>query len=347
MKVAIITDTHFGARKGSKVFHDFFQKFYDDIFFPTLEERGITTCIHMGDAFDNRKNIDFWALNWAKKNVYDRFQKMGIKIYQLVGNHDVYYKNTNEINAVDSLLEDYDNIVAISSPDSYNIGGSDFFMIPWICADNYDETKRKISQTKSQVAFGHLEINGFQAHRGFVMEHGMPKSFFDKFETVFSGHYHTRSNDGKFFYLGNPYEIYWNDVNDRRGFHIFDTETYDFEFIENTYTIFEKIYYDDTNPTLFNANKFKDKHVKILVRKKTNQLQFEKFLDKIIKIGSIDVKIVENFALNDEEVDFSKDEGEDTLTILNKYIEDSDFDLNKEIVKNLMKEVYQQACELD
>ena len=73
MKVAIITDTHFGARKGSQVFHEFFQKFYDDIFFPTLEERGIKACIHMGDAFDNRKNIDFWALNWARKNVYDKF----------------------------------------------------------------------------------------------------------------------------------------------------------------------------------------------------------------------------------------------------------------------------------
>ena len=107
MKVAIITDTHFGARKSSKVFHDFFQKFYDDIFFPTLEERGIKTCIHMGDAFDNRKNIDFWSLNWAKKNVYDRFQKLGVKVYQLVGNHDVYYKNTNEINSIESELNDF------------------------------------------------------------------------------------------------------------------------------------------------------------------------------------------------------------------------------------------------
>jgi hypothetical protein len=122
---------------------------------------------------------------------------------------------------------------------------------------------------------------------------------------------------------------------------------YDFEFIENTYTIFKKIYYNDTNPTLFNATEFKDKFVKVIVRKKTNQLQFEKFLDKIIKTGAIDVKIVENFGVDDEEVDFSKDEGEDTLTILNKYIEDSDFELSKEIVKNLMKEVYQQACELD
>ena len=68
MKIAIITDTHFGGRRGSKVFHDFFQKFYDNIFFPELEKRGIKYCIHMGDAFDNRKNIDFWSLNWAKKN---------------------------------------------------------------------------------------------------------------------------------------------------------------------------------------------------------------------------------------------------------------------------------------
>ncbi len=347
MKVAIITDTHFGARKSSQVFHEFFQKFYDDVFFPTLEERDIKACIHMGDAFDNRKNIDFWALNWARKNVYDKFKKLGVKVYQLVGNHDVYYKNTNEINSIESLLEDYDNIVPISSPDSYKIGKSNFFMIPWICPENYDETKSKISKTKSKVAFGHLEVNGFSAHKGYVMEHGMDKSFFDRFEAVYSGHFHTPSNDGKIFYLGNPYQIYWNDVNDRRGFHIFDTETLETEFVENTYTIFEKVYYNDTNPTLFNTTKFKDKFVKVIVRKKTNQLQFEKFLDKIIKTGAIDVKIVENFGIDDEEVDFSKDEGEDTLTILNKYIEDSDFELSKEIVKNLMKEVYQQACELD
>ena len=96
----------------------------------------------MGDAFDNRKNIDFWALNWARKNVYDKFKNLGVKVYQLVGNHDVYYKNTNEINSIESLLEDYDNIVAISSPGSHKIGKSNFFMIPWICPENYDENKK-------------------------------------------------------------------------------------------------------------------------------------------------------------------------------------------------------------
>ena len=81
MKVAIITDTHFGGRRGSKPFHDFFEKFYNDVFFPTLEERGIKHCIHMGDAFDNRKSIDFWSLDWARDKVYDRFKDLDVKVW--------------------------------------------------------------------------------------------------------------------------------------------------------------------------------------------------------------------------------------------------------------------------
>ena len=128
MKIAIITDTHFGGRRGNKVFHDFFQKFYDNIFFPELEKRGIKHCIHMGDAFDNRKNIDYWSLDWAKEHVYDKFEKLGVKVWQLVGNHDVYYKNTNKINSIDSLLEHYDNITPISSPEYFHCIPMIFFI---------------------------------------------------------------------------------------------------------------------------------------------------------------------------------------------------------------------------
>ena len=82
MKVAIITDQHFGARKNSKLFHDYFLKFYDEVFFPSLEAEGITTVIDMGDTFDSRKGIDFSALAWAKEHYYDRLKNMGITTFE-------------------------------------------------------------------------------------------------------------------------------------------------------------------------------------------------------------------------------------------------------------------------
>ena len=348
MKIALLTDTHYGARKGSKIFHDYFQKFYDNIFFPTLEKRKIKHAIHLGDSFDNRKNIDFWALNWAKEHVYDNFKKLNVEVHTIVGNHDVYYKNTNEVNAVDSLLESYDNINRYSNPTEIDIDGFKTLLLPWICQDNYQESIKAIENTKCKSAFGHLELNGFQLFPGMIQTNAhmnMDVSAFQKLDVVFSGHYHTRSNDGKIFYLGNPYQMYWNDCNDKRGFHIFDTETYHLEYVDNPYTIFEKVYYEDTNAKLFDARYLKDKIVKIIVRKKSNQYEFERYVDKIDKSGCLDIKIIENFMIDDEDVDFSQNEYENTLSLLNKYIEDSEFDLDKDVVKNIMKEVYMEACQ--
>ena len=346
MKIAIITDTHFGGRRGSKAFHDFWQQFYDNIFFPELEKRGIKECIHMGDAFDNRKNIDYWSLDWAKEHVYDRFKNLGVKVWQLVGNHDVYYKNTNKINSVDSLLRSYDNLIPISEPGEYDINGFKAFMLPWICDENYQLTQSTIAATNAKVAFGHLELEGFQLYPGCVQQKGIDKGIISKFDTVFSGHYHTRSNDGQTFYLGNPYEMYWNDCGDKRGFNILDTDDMTMEFIENPYHIFERIYYEDTPAAVLPSHRYKDKIVKLFVRKKTNQLQYQKFVDKLLDAGVQDLKIIESMEVNDEEVEFDGEKVEDTLTLLNKYIEDSDFELKKDRVKELLKEVYMEACEM-
>ena len=345
--IACVTDTHFGGRKGSKTFHDYFKKFYEDVFFPELKKRGIKHCIHLGDAFDNRKSVDFWSLNWAKENVYDKFRDLGITVYQIVGNHDCYYKNTNEVNSIESLLTEYDNIVPISGPGEYDIDGFKTFMVPWISPENHEETIEKLGKTKAKSVFGHLELAGFATYPGHVQESGMGVEVFDKFKIVCSGHYHTRSNNGKVFYLGNPYQIYWNDVDDKRGFNFFNTETFELEFVQNPYNIFERIYYEDHNPKLFNTTELANKIVKIIVRKKSDQLSFEKFVDKIYKSGVSDLKIVENFEVNDDDVDFDQEKIEDTITILNKYVDDSDFDLNKNIVKKLLQEVYQEACEVE
>jgi len=345
MKVAIITDQHFGCRKNSKLFHDYFLKFYEDVFFPVLYSEGIDTVIDMGDTFDSRKGIDFGALTWAKNNYYDRLKEMGITVHTIVGNHTAYYKNTNDINAVDLLLREYDNVKIYSETTPIDVGGLSVLLVPWINKENEERTLSMINKSKSPVCMGHLELIGFRVHRGYIMDHGTDASIFNKFDRVFSGHYHTRSDNGKIFYLGNPYEMYWNDCNDTRGFHIFDTETLEVTPINNPYSIFHVVYYEDHDHQLFDARKLENKIVKVVVKKKSDQVKFEKFLDKLYAANVAELKIVENFALQ-ESAEFEAFESEDTLSILNRYIEEAEIDLDRSRVQKLIQEVYQEACEL-
>ena len=345
MKVAIITDQHFGARKNSKLFHDYFLKFYENVFFPTLKEEGITTVIDMGDTFDSRKGIDFSALSWAKNNYYDRLQAMGVTVHTIVGNHTAYYKNTNEVNAVDLLLREYDNVTVYSEPTEVTLDKLKVLFIPWINQENYETTISSIKTTSSICAMGHLELQGFRVNKSIVMEHGMESKLFEKFSHVFSGHYHTRSDNGRIFYLGNPYELYWNDLNDKRGFHIFDTETLEHTPINNPYRMFYSIYYEDTNHQTFDTREYENKIVKVIVRKKTDTKQFEKFIDKLYASNVSDLKVVENFVIEESE-EFEAFESEDTLSILNRYIQEAEINLDKSVVQRMMQEIYQEACEL-
>jgi hypothetical protein len=345
MKVAIITDQHFGARKNSKLFHDYFLKFYNDVFFPTLEQYGITTVIDMGDTFDSRKGIDFSALSWAKNNYYDKLKKLNCSVLTVVGNHTSYYKNTNKINTADLLLREYDNVHVISEPKELMVHNLKVLFIPWINNENEEKTIKLLKSSTSNVAMGHLELSGFAAYRGHTMEDGMDSKLFEKFKLVFSGHYHTRSNNGKIFYLGNPYEIYWNDVNDLRGFHIFDTETFEFTPVNNPYKMYYVIYYEDTPEQTFNFSEYENKIVKLIVRKKSNPKKFEKFIDKLYSTNVSELKIVENFQIEETEK-FEAFESENTLSILNRYIEESEINLDKSILQNIVQDLYKEACEM-
>jgi DNA repair exonuclease SbcCD nuclease subunit len=343
MKVAILTDTHYGARKGSKLFHDYFELFYKNVFFPTLEQYGITTVIHMGDAFDSRKSIDYQSLEWSKRVVFEPLSKYDV--HMIVGNHDSYYKNTNNTNSPQLLLKDYPNIRTYSSPTEIKVDKLNILLLPWICMDNQEQSLKMIQKTKAKVAMGHLELQGFRVNRSIVMEHGLEANLFKNFTKVFSGHYHTRSNNGTIFYLGNPYEIYWTDVNDTRGFTIFDTETLEHTPINNPYKMFYNIYYEDTDYQTFDTREYENKIVRVIVRKKTDIKKFEKFVDKLYTSNVFELKVVENFDIKESE-EFEAFESEDTLSILNRYVDESEIDLDKSIIQKLISEVYQEACEI-
>jgi hypothetical protein len=265
-------------------------------------------------------------------------------MHLMVGNHDAYYKNTNSINAVELLLQEYDNVITYSKAQEVEIGGLGVLFIPWINDENSEDTFKLIKDSSVRCAMGHLELTGFRAHRGCIMENGLDSQLFENYEVVFSGHYHTRSSDGKIFYLGNPYEMFWNDVNDTRGFHLFDTETLEHTPIDNPYQLFHNLYYEDTDHQMFDVTSYENKIVKVIVKKKSDSKKFEKYIDKLYSVGVADLKIVENFQLTESE-DFEVEESEDTLSILDRYIGESETDLSKERIQNVMRSIYQEACE--
>jgi DNA repair exonuclease SbcCD nuclease subunit len=345
MKIAIITDTHYGFKKGNKIFHDYFEKFYSNIFFPYLKKNKIKTVIHLGDSFDSRKGIDYWSLRWAKENVYDKYLNLGISLYKIIGNHDIYYKNTNILNSPDYLLSNYSNITTISNPQEIKIDNLSILMVPWITSENQDEVNELISKSSSSVVMGHLELNGFKVNSKMVSDHGYNPDIFNKFNKVFSGHYHTRSNNGKVYYLGNPYEMFWTDHNDLRGFTIFDTETLSHTHINNPYRLFEIVEYDEDNED-YNFSEYTDKILKVIIKNKVDIKKYENFFDKLVSFSPHDIKVVETVQTLLTDVNVECDSSENTLTLLEKYVDESETSLNRDKIKRLITQIYQNSYQV-
>lgn len=345
MKIAILNDTHAGCRNSSDIFMDYQERFYSEIFFPYLLENDIKHIIHLGDYYDNRKTINFKALHHNRKIFLEPMRKHGITMDIIPGNHDVYYKNTNELNALKELQGHYMNEVnLVMKPTVMNYDGTDIALIPWINPENEDETLKFLAKCKADIVGAHLELKGFEMSKGMPCQEGMDKKHFDRFEMVLTGHFHAKSTQENIHYLGSQMEFFWNDCNDAKYFHILDTETRELEPIRNPITIYEKIYYDHEK-----LNKFKDlayldnKFVKVIVTNKGDPYEFERFIDRVQSQKIHELKIAEDFAeflgsnVEDENVSV-----EDTETLVFNYIDAVNTDLDKsrikEEVSHLMKE---------
>jgi len=350
LKIGIITDTHFGARNDNLNFNDYFYKFYDDIFFPTLKERGITTCVHMGDVVDRRKFISYRIASDFRKRFINKFQELGIDLHIIIGNHDTYYKNTNEVNSMEELVGS-DRFKIYTESKIVEFDDIPILFVPWINVNNYDESIKLLNTAKSDIIMGHLGISGFEMHRGQISLEGHKKEMFRRFDTVFSGHFHHKSDDGQIYYLGTPYQITWSDYDDPKGFHIFDTETRELERIINPYILFRKIYYDDTQEDYNNHDiaQYENQYVKLIVVNKKDLYEFDKFVDRLLMADAYEVKIIEDFS----ELDASNvsddivENTEDTMTLLEKYIDELDVTLNKDRLKNTMRNLYIEAQDLE
>ena len=343
MKIAIITDQHLDGRKGNLAFWNYFQKFYDEIFFPTLEKEGIKVVFDLGDTFDNRKSMDFNTFHRVRENYFERLKPYNV--HMLLGNHCTYYKNTNRINSPELLLEQYPNIKIYSEPTEVLMGKKVFLMLPWINKENQEDVFRRLETSEADICCGHLELTGFEVTPGMKMDHGMDPQLFHRFKRVWSGHYHHKSKKGNVQYLGNPYQMYWNDYKDRRGFHIYDTESDKLKFVANPYEIFDKIFYDDTSVDYNkqDVSDYKDKFIKIIVEEKRDYQMFETLVDRLYNVGVHDVKVVENLVDEDSKTDIEIS-SKDTLTLLNEYIDEVEMSVDKSDLKGLMRSLYIESC---
>jgi DNA repair exonuclease SbcCD nuclease subunit len=355
MKVAVIADTHWGVRNDNVAFMNMSKKFLDNIFFPELEKQNIKTVIHLGDLVDRRKHISYLTASRLRADFLEPLANKGIELIPIAGNHDVYFKNTNQVNALTELIEGkYGNCNKLHiNPAEIILGDSKILLLPWICADNREQSMRMIKESKAQYCMGHLELAGFEMYKGSINTHGDDRTNFDKFSLTLSGHYHHRSFDGTICYTGSHGQFTWSDYGDARGFHILDLGKNGLEFIQNPYEMFGKVWYDDTDKDLnellnYDFSQFTNKFVKLIVTKKNNPYWFDLFCEKLEKATPIDFQIVEdhkNLIMEDENI---VNEAESTIDIFKRHIDQiGSSNINKNKLTNVITDLYTQAISIE
>lgn len=351
MKIALITDTHTGIRNSSQIFLDNAADFYGKVFFPYCVEHDIKQIIHLGDYYDNRNALNVKALNHNRKHFLNPLRENGMSMDIILGNHDVYFKNTNDVNSLKEALGFFMNeIHIIMEPRVLEYGNTKFAMLPWINSGNYDASLEFVKNCRADILCGHLELNGFELMRGVTNTHGMNHEIFSKFELVMTGHFHTRSYKDNVLYLGSQMEFFWSDANDPKYFYVIDTETRELEKIQNPHTLFEKIVYDDSNfdYNQFNVDHLDAKFVKVIVQEKKDTFSFDRFIDRINQRKILELKIAENFSefiganVEDEAISMA-----DTEELLDTYIDAVDTDLDKDRIKKEMRHLLLQAQALE
>jgi len=349
MKIALLNDTHWGARNDSPSFINYFNKFYDEVFFPYLQENNISTLIHLGDVVDRRKFINHNTAYNFKLKFWDKIEQLKLDTHILLGNHDTYYKNTNTVNALQNLNLPK-NTKIYTSHDTVSFDGLEILFLPWICDDLVESSLHTIDNSTAQIVMGHLEIKGFEMHKGHLNEQGLDKSLFKRFEKVISGHFHKKSDDGHIYYLGAPYEITWSDYKCPKGFHIFDTQTRELTRIPNPLRIHKKLVYNDKveDYNKKNLKDFENTFVKLFISNKTDTDIFDKFVEKFhSEINVHELNIIEDLSsdITSSVREDILEQGEDTLTFLGNYIDQIETTLDKTKLKTFAKELYMEANE--
>ena len=353
MKIAFLGDAHWGARGNSDYFLQKQIDFYREVFFPYLIENDIKHVIQFGDLLEQRKFVNVRILYHLQREYLTRFEEYGITQDIIIGNHDVVHNNTNKISALVEIADkkDFPNTNVLYDPTYKEFDGCRIDFIPWINRENKQEVMEFIEQSTSDYLVGHLEINTFEMVSGIECRDGITPEMFKNYKTTFSGHFHKQSKKrikgSVIHYIGTANEMNWGDYGDQKGFHIFDTETGETEFIKNPTPIYYKVIYDDTavDYDSFDESQFTNGIVKIIVDEKEDDLMFDRFVTRVQKTAH-DFLISDMDSFDVSGADVENMDVEDSLSILIKAVDSLKTKLDKNNIKKKINSIHKEAEDL-
>lgn len=345
MKVAVITDTHFGVRSESPAFMRMMSDFFKSQFFPLLKREGISRILHLGDLVDRRKYVAFSTARTLREAFVEPLLSGDYELDIIVGNHDLPLKNMASLNAQRELLPINSRIRVYDQPTHIIIDGLKILMLPWICRENEKQTMEMLETSDAHLCLGHLELNGFEQYRGMVATEGFDHTKLARFPIVASGHYHHQSSRDNVVYLGAPYEMNWNDFNDARGFHILDTDKLTFNFVQNHNVMHKKLYYDD-NKLNEDFSEYEGKMVKLIIKSKSDPVLYDRWVENLMQAKPLNVEVVDDHMKKDAVSDGeTAGEVEDMLSMLMGCVDEYGVGCDKEELRSLLVDLYQRASE--
>jgi DNA repair exonuclease SbcCD nuclease subunit len=138
------------------------------------------------------------------------------KVYVIMGNHDLFYREKREINSMEFIR----NIPNIHIVNEWLVD-DDVAIIPWIVEDEW----KKIPEMKQKYIFGHFEIPYFKMNAMVDMPDvgTIQADHFVNQQYVFTGHFHKRQVRNNIHYIGNAFPHNYADAgDDERGLMILE-----------------------------------------------------------------------------------------------------------------------------
>jgi DNA repair exonuclease SbcCD nuclease subunit len=342
-KIAICADLHIGSHLDNQLWHSIsldFAKWFKQ----KLIENNIKDIVICGDIFNNREEISVLTIHTAKE-FFSILKDFNITL--LVGNHDIYFKNRTDINSI-SILDEWENITVISNPVTYNFQGREMCFAPW--GAELDLI------TKCDILFGHFEIQTFKTTPYHTCQEGvLSEDLFKKSNLIISGHFHVKDErkyeNGTILYIGNPYQLNWNDCELTKGFYILDIKSLNYNFIQNNISPIHKKYnlseflkngINDTIKKEFNKN-----FIKLVIDTDINENKINLLYNKLCNLGPHSLKLEYNNqneinSENFQEIDYNK-ENFDLEKTIRDYIYSLDVPNNKNDIINYVLDLYKKV----